>query len=211
MATDEQYWESVANGRKEIKSLLVRSEKARDALPEMRRLDRQRERATRFLGQPKFKRRLLSIYEACDSRTQPFYENHRLLAGEVLAALEQLRNVLPHDEVESLKREISPIGVVATHKALRRAAQRLDEFWECRPADETPRSSGSRESRLQQFVKRHKTTIAAVVRAASVHKPEMQKWRHGELADTSVMSQRIENVLAGKTPLKLARGRPQLS
>jgi hypothetical protein len=29
----------------------------------------------------------------------------------------------------------------------------------------------------------------------------MQQWRHGELSEDSVMSQRIEDVLAGKIPL----------
>jgi hypothetical protein len=34
----------------------------------------------------------------------------------------------------------------------------------------------------------------------------MQQWRKNELAGKSVMSQRIEGVLSGKTQLKLKRG-----
>ncbi|MCC6363110.1 MAG: hypothetical protein IT165_06265 [Bryobacterales bacterium] len=59
-----------------------------------------------------------------------------------------------------------------------------------------------REKRLQGLVAANHTTIAAVADAADVHKPDMQRWRRGELSGDSVMSQRIENVLAGKTPLK---------
>jgi len=59
-----------------------------------------------------------------------------------------------------------------------------------------------REARLQAFLTANSTTIAAVSEAALVHKPDMQHWRHEELSGDSVMSQRIENVLSGKTPLK---------
>lgn len=59
-----------------------------------------------------------------------------------------------------------------------------------------------REARLQSFLTANNSPIAAVSDAALVHKPDMQRWRHGELSEDSVMSQRIESVLAGKTPLK---------
>jgi len=36
----------------------------------------------------------------------------------------------------------------------------------------------------------------------------MQRWRRGELSDDSVMTQRIENVLSGKIPLKTGDARP---
>lgn len=59
----------------------------------------------------------------------------------------------------------------------------------------------TREQRLQSFVRKHKTTIAAVRRAAKVAKANMQQWRQEKLSDISVMSQRIEAVLNGRTPL----------
>lgn len=65
-----------------------------------------------------------------------------------------------------------------------------------------------RESRLQAFLAANCTTIAAVSEAAQVHKPDMQHWRHGELNGDSVMAQRIENVLVGKTPLKTGDAKP---
>lgn len=65
-----------------------------------------------------------------------------------------------------------------------------------------------RDARLQAFIRRHNTTIAAVSEAALVYKPDMQHWRHEELSGDSVMSQRIENVLSGKTPLKAGEAKP---
>ncbi len=65
-----------------------------------------------------------------------------------------------------------------------------------------------REARLQAFLTANSTTIAAVSEAALVHKPDMQHWRHEELSGDSVMSQRIESVLAGKTPLKAGDAKP---
>jgi hypothetical protein len=59
----------------------------------------------------------------------------------------------------------------------------------------------TRESRLQSFLAEKNTTIAAVRRAADVHKTNMQQWRQGELSDISVMSERIEDVLSGKRPI----------
>jgi hypothetical protein len=67
-----------------------------------------------------------------------------------------------------------------------------------------PNGSGiaeARETRLQDFIRAHNATIAAVCRAARVAKAEMQRWRKGQLKSTSVMTRRIEDVLSGKTPL----------
>jgi len=61
--------------------------------------------------------------------------------------------------------------------------------------------AAAREVRLQEFVRRHNTTIAAVWRTARVAKADMQRWRKSELKSTSVMAGRIEDVLSGKTPL----------
>jgi hypothetical protein len=59
----------------------------------------------------------------------------------------------------------------------------------------------TREFRLQLFLAEKNTTIAAVRRAAGVHKANMQQWRHSALSDSSVMSERIEDVLSGKRPI----------
>ena len=75
-------------------------------------------------------------------------------------------------------------------------------------APEAKSPARDREARLQAFLTANSTTIAAVSDAAAVHKPDMQHWRHEELSGDSVMSQRIESVLAGKTPLKTADAKP---
>jgi hypothetical protein len=58
-----------------------------------------------------------------------------------------------------------------------------------------------RETRLQAFLREHDVSIAAICRAANVHKADMQRWRHGKFSQYSTMSQRIEKVLSGITPL----------
>lgn len=58
-----------------------------------------------------------------------------------------------------------------------------------------------REARLQRFLEKHYASIAAICRAANVHKADMQRWRHGKLSPHSMMSLRIEEVLSGITPL----------
>jgi|ERR1039458_7496824 hypothetical protein len=65
----------------------------------------------------------------------------------------------------------------------------------------------NREERLQDFIAKNQTSIAAVSQAARVFKPQMQQWRHEQLGDTSVMSERIEKVLSGETPLLDTRGK----
>lgn len=57
-----------------------------------------------------------------------------------------------------------------------------------------------REARLQAFLRKHDVSIAAICRSASVHKADMQRWRHGKFSQHSTMSQRIEKVLSGITP-----------
>jgi hypothetical protein len=59
-----------------------------------------------------------------------------------------------------------------------------------------------RETRLREFVKKTPTTIAAVTRSAKLFKTNMQEWRKGILPDKSIMSRRIESVLAGRTALE---------
>ena len=59
-----------------------------------------------------------------------------------------------------------------------------------------------REARLQAFLTANDATIASVCEAAQIYKADMQRWRHGTLNRESVMSQRIESVLSGETPLK---------
>jgi hypothetical protein len=63
----------------------------------------------------------------------------------------------------------------------------------------------SREARLQEFIRQQNTSVAGVGRTARVAKPDMQRWRRGEMKSESVMARRIEDVLSGKTPLLRSR------
>ncbi len=59
-----------------------------------------------------------------------------------------------------------------------------------------------RENRLQEFLRVHPgTTVTDVRTAARVHKPEMQRWRHGVLPDKSAISERIVKALNGMIPV----------
>ena len=61
----------------------------------------------------------------------------------------------------------------------------------------------SREARLQAFLEAHTgSTVADIRYSAKVHKPEFSDWRNAKLPDTSVMSGRIEKVLAGQLRLQ---------
>jgi hypothetical protein len=64
-----------------------------------------------------------------------------------------------------------------------------------------PKVAADRERRLKEFISTQRVSIAAVDRAAKVAKPDRQEWRKGKMSDSSVMARRIEDVLAGRTPL----------
>ena len=70
------------------------------------------------------------------------------------------------------------------------------------PEPEVADDARSRAVRLEQFKTQHDATFADIRHSANVHPPDFQKWRTGELKAQSVMSQRIEDVLGGKRPLK---------
>jgi hypothetical protein len=72
-----------------------------------------------------------------------------------------------------------------------------------RHALEDAKELGSREERLQAFLREHReTTLADIMYSARIHKPDFQEWRRDKMASASVMAKRIENVLTGVFPLK---------
>lgn len=71
---------------------------------------------------------------------------------------------------------------------------------------------GTTEDRLCSFQKGHPgVTYADVKYTATVYTPDFQKWRKGQLKADSKMSQRIEDVLSGKTPIKKKTSKPRLN
>jgi hypothetical protein len=207
--SDKQYWKSVKAGRERVQSLLTRAITYLDRLPQISRFIQQRERVARLLerlrpdrpasDQSRFARRARLITDGRNSQVNRFYRDFQSFVGEILAALEQLRNVLPSAEVDRLRMGVHPSAVDLTCQTVQRIAERLEEFWQCRPTSVAVKTGGDRESRLREFVEQNKTNIAAVTRAAQLYKPDMRKWRHNKLPDQSKISQRIEDVLSGRT------------
>jgi hypothetical protein len=64
-------------------------------------------------------------------------------------------------------------------------------------------ADGTRADRLSHFMRVHPgTTYAGIKYSAGVHTADFQDWRRDRLKSESVMSQRIEKVLSGETPLR---------
>jgi hypothetical protein len=211
--SDREFWASLEAARKIIQSLFVRANEYLDKLPQITRWVEQRQRVGRRLGPLKpppgtspaefklsrFARRAWLITDRRNAQIDLFYSEFRMFASEMRAALEPLLGVLPNADVERAKKQIHPSAVGATHQALQRVAERLDEFWRCRPAPDT--AAVTREERFQQFRRARGVTVAAIMTAAHVYRPDLRKWRHDKLPDKSKISQRIEAVLSGRTPV----------
>jgi hypothetical protein len=61
----------------------------------------------------------------------------------------------------------------------------------------------TREDRLEEFLKKHpKSTHADIYRSADVPKGAFYEWKNNKLPDNSRITERIEDVLAGRRPLK---------
>jgi hypothetical protein len=68
----------------------------------------------------------------------------------------------------------------------------------------------SREARLQAFVAAHASyTLADIRYSADVYKPEFRSWKSGKLPDTSVISRRLEDLLAGRRALQKRPRQPR--
>jgi hypothetical protein len=72
------------------------------------------------------------------------------------------------------------------------------------PAQIEPDDSPTgRQARLQKFLGDHPGVKQAdIARAANVKEPDLTKWKYGKHPGSSSMSERIEEVLGGKLPLK---------
>jgi len=60
----------------------------------------------------------------------------------------------------------------------------------------------SRQERLDGFLKKAQCRKVDVYTSAKVDRRDFARWEKDELADESAMSQRIEAVLAERTPLR---------
>jgi hypothetical protein len=81
---------------------------------------------------------------------------------------------------------------------------------ESRSDSAIPCSTDAPEDRLALFMQQHPGATYADVRySAKVHKPDFQDWRRGKLPPTSVMRERIDDVLSGKTELRKKPRKPR--
>ena len=188
---DKETAESFVTAKARINALLEHSMGFVTKLPKIQKYAEQRDRMASLRAFPRKAKRAGRIYDIRASAVDGFYDEFKSFCGEVRRTFD----LLLVGETQALKKRIQPFRVEDTCEVLRLVAERFE----------------SRETRLQKFVSQNNTDIASVTRSAQVHKPEMQKWRHDELTDQSVMSQRIEDVLNGNTalvstPTKLKRG-----
>lgn len=188
------------NTRGQLQSLLDEANSLVSQLTHINKLVERKERAKIRLGQPRTHERALHVYEARRDRINAFYAKFRQLRADALKTLQQAGfadaaadlgpPALMH--VELLAKVL--LNAVSHLKA----ASHLDPVAvELKPQREIE----SRETRIQEFKRKHGTTLAAIARSASVHKPDLRKWRFGPMKDDSVMAQRIEQVLSGDLPL----------
>jgi hypothetical protein len=75
------------------------------------------------------------------------------------------------------------------------------------PEPESADDLASRPQRVERFRKERSATFADIRYSSGVHKADFLHWKAGKLAASSVMSQRIEDVLSGKRPLKRNPGK----
>jgi hypothetical protein len=113
----------------------------------------------------------------------------------------------PEPEATSEFEQIGPPAFVANAAVQRRVAEgkREDVIGHIEPP------AGAPEDRLSRFRQEHPgATLVDVKYSANVHTAEFQDWRRGKLKPDSVMSERIEKVLAGIAPLKKKPPKPRL-
>jgi len=180
--------------------------------PEMQRLLKLQNRSAERLShlhqeRPGVEMRALRarrVYEGrCAKFTKVWLENDAF-AQEVQTGFDSLSAVLNRDEVEHRKGELNWTDPFSVLQALRNAAQRLDEFWQCRPGQSaTPAvgagSGGGRGGDFASAARRRRrdeddlaevraqvremhaarfTHAQMCERLGNLPRPPMAKWRH---------------------------------
>jgi hypothetical protein len=205
MLSNDDFCQEVTTAHEQLQELRKEAREFLRKLPKMKHFADQRDRVSRYLRYRHTRhaesvRRVGLVRNGRNSQIEEFYSEFRRFTEEVLSAFAHVAAVLPRHEVEALRKEIDPGKIEITCRAVERAAERGKEFSPAPPTENKPKPD--REAWLQEFIKNNKSTIAAVNRAAQVHKPDMRKWRRGKYPDESVISGRIEDVLNGTRPLK---------
>lgn len=153
---EQPYWDSVQECREMVEGLVLRTEQWIKREPEMQRLLDLQNRAGGRLsrqhperpGIERRARRARRLYEGRCSRFTRIWEEKGAFAQEAQNRFDDLSTVLIRDEVERRKAQVNWADPVSILKALQSAAQRLEEFWQCRPGQSAaPAAVAGRGSR----------------------------------------------------------------
>jgi hypothetical protein len=137
-ATERQFWDSAEKCHDAFPQLLQRAERYLARIPEIRLLVQKRDWAGARLSRPKLSRRAQLVHGGRDAEVTRFYREFGVFVAEVFALLDEIRNVLPYGVAERLQAQIGPNQIEATCRTLQRAAERFDEFWQCRDSEPMP-------------------------------------------------------------------------
>jgi hypothetical protein len=151
MTMEQPYWDSVQECREMVEGLVLRTEQWIRREPEMQRLLELQNRAREWLsrlhlerpGIERRARRARLLYEGRSSRFTRVWEEKGAFAQEAQNRFDDLSTVLIRDEVERRKAQVNWADPVSILKALQSAAQRLEEFWQCRPGQSAAPTAGA--------------------------------------------------------------------
>ena len=151
MTMEQPYWDSVQECREMVEGLVLRTEQWIKREPEIQRLLELQNRARERLGRLHFERpgierrarRARLLYEGRSSSFTRVWEEKGAFAQEAQNRFDDLSTVLIRDEVERRKALVTWADPVSILKALQSAAQRLEEFWQCRPGQSAAPTAGA--------------------------------------------------------------------
>ena len=151
MTMEQPYWDSIQECREMVEGLVLRTEQWIKRQPEMQGLLRLQNRAAERLshlhperpGIERRARRAQLLFEGRCSRFTRVWEEKGAFAQEAQNKFDDLSAVLIRNEVERRKAHVNWADPVSILQALQSAAQRLEEFWQCRPRESAAPAPGA--------------------------------------------------------------------
>jgi len=133
-----QYWDSAERSRTALARLAKQAQEYLVRFPGIKLLYEKANRARDRIGNPRFSRRAWLVLDKYQISLDQFYGEFGAFAKEVLAAFEDLRDVLLVVEVDGFQRKVRADRIQPTCEAVLSAQQRLEEFWNARPGQLLP-------------------------------------------------------------------------
>jgi hypothetical protein len=151
MTMEPAYWDSVWECRELIDKLALRAEQWIKREPEIDGLLELQNRAGAWLRRlhperPGIERRAARarlLYDRRCSRFTKVWQEKGSFAQEAQERFGELSTVLIRDEVERRKAQVNWADSASILNALHGVAQRLEEFWQCRPGQDPPPAAGT--------------------------------------------------------------------